>query len=449
MFVPVRLGILRLLSALLLFFLTVACTGAKAQSVIGYANTVAGPFFVAFNTLDCSFCPIMPAPPVFNDVFVLPNGNILVMRPTFPNSQITIYTPPSNNPIQTFVVPLMPWYDAVQGPGNLLYVSGMNGLYTFDFTSGALTFIGQWPMANPFIMSELLLIDGVYYGVGGVINSGIINFYRLDMLDPSQSVLLHSDIGIIYQDGPFAISNGPTPGLFIADFSPGNQTLQTYDTLTNTFSPLCPLAPNLGAFYNEIPPGVSYSCLCFNDAGTIPNQIANLCIDEIFTFTHTGGFLENDDIRQFILFTNPNDTLGSIIATSNTPSFSFDPLVMQTGVTYYAAAIAGNDLNGNVDLDDPCLDISNTAAQVTWRPLPAVVFSLANPDVCPGECRTVTATFTGTSPFSLTYSTPLGTFTQSFAGNTGTFQVCAPAGAPPGALTVQATALTDAWCTCN
>jgi hypothetical protein len=118
-------------------------------------------------------------------------------------------------------------------------------------------------------------------------------------------------------------------------------------------------------------------------------------------------------------------------------------------VAYYLATIAGDNLNGNVDLADPCLDISNTAAQVTWRPLPAVAFSVNNPAICAGECRTVMATFTGTPPFSLTYNTPFGAFTQTFGGNTGTFQVCAPAGTPPGTLTVQATSLTDAWCLCQ
>lgn len=350
MFIPIRFRTLRFCGGLLLFFLTVACAGVGAQSVIRYANYPGGPYFVAFNTLDCSFCPIMPAPQ-FNDVFVLLNGNILVRRSAFPNSQIRIFTPPSNSPIQTF----------------------------------------------------------------GVINSGSVNFYRLDMGNPSQSVLLHSDIGVIYQDGPFGVNNGPAPGIFVADFSPGNQTLQTYDTISNTFTFQCSLAPNLGGFYNEIPPGISYDCLCFTDAGTITNQIVNRCVNEVFTFTHTGGFLENGDIWQFILFTNPNDTLGSIIATSNAPSFGFDPLVMQTGVTYYAAAIAGNDLNGNVALNDSCLDISNTTAQVTWRPQPAVVFSLANPDVCAGECTTVTATFTGIPPFTLTYNFLGNTFTQTFS----------------------------------
>jgi len=122
---------------------------------------------------------------------------------------------------------------------------------------------------------------------------------------------------------------------------------------------------------------------------------------------------------------------------------------MQRGVTYYLAAIAGNNLNGNVDLNDPCLNISN-AAQVVWHPLPTVVFSVANPNVCTGTCTTVTATFAGTAPFTLTYYSPAsGIVTQTFSGNTGTFQVCTTVGSPPGSLVVQATSVVDGWCACQ
>ena len=159
--------------------------------------------------------------------------------------------------------------------------------------------------------------------------------------------------------------------------------------------------------------------------------------------------LDANDILRYILFSNPADTLGSIVAISATPSFTFNPATMQTGVTYYLAAIAGDNLNGSVNLNDPCLDISN-AAQVVWRPLPTVTFSAANPNVCAGACTTVTATFTGTAPFTLTYTTPAsGTVTQTFSGNTGTFQVCSAAGSPPGSLVVLATELVDAFCTCG
>ena len=200
----------------------------------------------------------------------------------------------------------------------------------------------------------------------------------------------------------------------------------------------------------EVPAGFPASpCLCFTDAGNIPTANATLCINQAFPFANTGGFLENNDLLRYVLFSNPADTLGSIIVTSSTPTFTFNSATMQTGVTYYAAAIAGNNQNGNVDLNDPCLDISN-AAQVVWRPLPTVVFSAANPNVCAGACTTVTATFTGTAPFTLTYTSPAtGSVTQTFSGNTGAFEVCTAAGSLPGSLVVQATALVDLNCTCN
>ena len=190
-------------------------------------------------------------------------------------------------------------------------------------------------------------------------------------------------------------------------------------------------------------------CLgCPTDAGTMLEQTLHACINVPATLTHNADeVLDNDDLLQFILFSDPSDTLGSIIVTSNTPAFIFNPATMQTGVTYYVAAIAGNNVGGNVDLNDPCFDISN-AAQLIWHPLPEVELQTDNSDVCPGGCRTLTATLTGTPPFTLTVTSPAGTTTLTIQDNTGTFEICPPIGTPPGSFTVQATALTDAYCAC-
>ena len=191
-------------------------------------------------------------------------------------------------------------------------------------------------------------------------------------------------------------------------------------------------------------------CNCTTDAGSITAQgLTNYCTNETVNISHNGNqVLDGNDILRYVLFSNPSDTAGSEVATSSTPNFTFAS-PMQTGVTYYVAAVAGNDLNGTVDLTDPCLDFSNANALV-WRPLPTVAFSVANPNVCAGACTTVTATFTGTAPFTLTYTTPAsGTVMQTFSGNAGTFQVCSLPGAPPGSWVVQATKVVDAWCTCE
>jgi hypothetical protein len=206
-------------------------------------------------------------------------------------------------------------------------------------------------------------------------------------------------------------------------------------------------------FLSGFPGGMIFSlyiCCCETDAGEITSNPLSLCPDDIATVPDAQETnLDADDLLQYILFSDLNDTLGSIISTSAAPSFSFNPATMQLGTSYYIAAIAGNNVNGNVDLADECLSISN-AILVIWRPLPTVAFSVANPDVCAGECTDVTATFTGTAPFTLTYSTPsAGSFTQTFFGSTGVFSVCSAPGSPPGSFLIQATSLVDVYCTCN
>jgi len=190
-------------------------------------------------------------------------------------------------------------------------------------------------------------------------------------------------------------------------------------------------------------------CLTGTDAGVINDSPLFLCPADPATVSEADQtLLDADDLLQYILFSNLSDTLGSIIATSNTPTFFFNSATMQTGVIYYIAAIAGNNLNGSVNLNDPCLDVSN-AIQATWLPQPAVVFSVADPDICAGKCTIITAIFTGTAPFVLTYTNPAsGSMTQTFSGSTGTFQVCTLVGSPPGSFVVQAQALEDAVCSC-
>src|SRR5690606_24645930 len=135
-------------------------------------------------------------------------------------------------------------------------------------------------------------------------------------------------------------------------------------------------------------------CPCLTDAGEITANPLGLCTDEPATLPPAEqANLVYDDILQYILFSDPDDTLGSIISTANLPGFAFDPATMQTGITYYIAAIAGNDLNGNVDIGDPCLDISN-AIEVTWHALPSVSFLVAGDNLCVGECRDIEVYFT-------------------------------------------------------
>jgi hypothetical protein len=98
------------------------------------------------------------------------------------------------------------------------------------------------------------------------------------------------------------------------------------------------------------------------------------------------------------------------------------------------------------------LDISDpVTVQFTERP--SVSFTVANPDICPGGCQTITAQFTGTPPFTLNANVVAGgatlsTINQTFSANTGNFTVCIPNSVPLGSVQIQAVALWDATCSC-
>lgn len=129
----------------------------------------------------------------------------------------------------------------------------------------------------------------------------------------------------------------------------------------------------------------------------------------------------------------------------------FVPGVTQPNTWYSVYAIAGNASGSSVDLNDPCLDVSQ-AAGVYWYAGPTVSFDGALP-FCGGGCQNITATFTGIQPFNLTYSVSFGggppqMFNQVFNSSSAAIQICPPAGFS-GSIQVLATNLSDAKCPCG
>jgi len=427
-----------------LLLLLSGCFYSRTHAQIIYINDLSGNLF----GLDMATCntTFIANGPAYNDMAVGANGLIYGLF----SFDIWEINPVSG--VSTLVGTIPSFNFAVTGleygPNGMIYIIGAE-VWELNPANGNIVNNGSLP-SNWYCVGDLVYYQGQYYAtvyVGAADHLAII-----DVDNPANSTLL-TTLPTSFLVGGAAVHNETCPKMYWFDspslFDPSE--VWEFDINTQTWTPVCPGfglivggadSPNDYEF--AIPCGS-----CATDAGTITGTITDFCVSVPATATHDDNeSLDANDMLQFILFSNPADTLGSILATSNTPSFTFNPATMQTGVTYYIAAIAGNNLNGNVDLNDPCLDISN-AIQVTWRPLPTVTFSAANPDVCAGACTTVTTNFTGTAPFTLTYTMPAGTSTQTFSGNTGTFQVCTAAGAPPGSFTVQATTLTDAFCNCN
>ena len=431
---------------LLLALTLMGLSCVQAQIVYGTYSQNNTTYLTAIDLSTCTACVVFEWPPTANqDVSILPDGRVVLLNSNAP--EIFVYTLPDPTPT---VIPMPAPAINVRGSifiNGLMYLHSASGLFAFDPLTNQINFIGAWPPAMTGAY-EFYEVGGQVYAIGiGPIPRPI---WQIDLQNPGNSVFVQNASGYANQISSATSVNG----VIYLGASPW---LLSYDPVTNTFEEECNL-PSMGinaalAGLTFLPAGVpAPPCICSTEAGDMQAGAFDLCGNAPVQATHNGNeVLDGNDLLRFILFSDLNDTLGSIVFTAATPVFNFAP-PLQYGQTYYIAAIAGNNLNGSVDLDDPCLDVSN-AVSVVWQPLPTVVLSVPNTDVCVGGCVELQATLTGAAPFTLSGNllsggNVVGTFNQTFAGNTGLFTVCVPPGVGVGTLVVQAAVLMDANCTC-
>ena len=231
-----------------------------------------------------------------------------------------------------------------------------------------------------------------------------------------------------------------------------NGVFGEFDSDTQTATTLCEYIPPFDYATIDVPTFTlpDYDCIiiCDTDAGIINTLDLILeCISEVVSIDPaTEITLDNNDVLQYILFSDLSDTLGTIIATSNTTDFAFDPATMTTGVTYYFTSIAADDDgSGNTDFADPCFDIGTNAQPIQWVPEPTVTFSVANNEICENGCKEITATFTGIPPFALTYQVGDDPeVIEVFNTANGNFEICI--GDEMGTIDLKATDLSDEVC---
>jgi hypothetical protein len=151
----------------------------------------------------------------------------------------------------------------------------------------------------------------------------------------------------------------------------------------------------------------SHTCNCVTNAGTMAVISADFCAGQPATATwNNNPTLDADDIVQFVLHSAQGNALGTVFAVNNQPVFSLTP-PLQTGVTYYVSAVAGNNTGGGVDLNDPCLHVA-PGTPVRWKPLPVAALS-GDTTLCAGASTPLRFQGSGSYPLSVTYSTGSGT----------------------------------------
>ena len=147
----------------------------------------------------------------------------------------------------------------------------------------------------------------------------------------------------------------------------------------------------------------SHSCNCSTNAGSMVNLLRVFCADQPATATwNNNATLDGNDMVQFILHDQPGSSLGTVYATNTQPTFTFGA-GLQTGITYYISAIAGNNQGGVINLNDPCLDIA-LGTPIQWKALPTATIS-GTTTICNGSSVPLTISGAGTYPLTLNYST--------------------------------------------
>lgn len=144
------------------------------------------------------------------------------------------------------------------------------------------------------------------------------------------------------------------------------------------------------------------NCNCVTDAGSMPTLPQAFCEGDPATAAwNNDAALDADDVLRFILHDQAGTSVGTVFAQNSQPSFDLLP-PLTTGVTYYISAIAGNNLNGNVDLNDPCLSVT-PGVPVMWKPAPDASLS-GDAAICEGGSAVLTFGGQGVFPLTVVYS---------------------------------------------
>ena len=342
-----------------------------------------------------------------------------------------------------------------------VYIFAYDGLFIYDYVTNTVQYIGGgWPVGMLGFTGEFVMGNNQVYYIKEDGEAWVVN-----LSNPVNSTLLNTS------SGPSIIILGMTTsadGTIALTRGPGAETqLSLFDPLTGSYTPLpCgDLLQNIPGIefstidgLTHLPPGVpAPPCLCLTEAGTVATDPITACVPGDAALTHQGDeSLGAADVLNFILFTDPADTLGSVLIQQPGNTFAFDPNLLVPGTTYYLAAVAGPDAGtGLVDLSGSsgCIDLSE-AASVVWQPVPEVVFVAGTTELCPEACVTITAQLIeGTPPFNVAgqllddTGSVVGSFNETILTTSGDFTLCAPAGVQ--GLTVQATQVGDVACGCS
>ena len=278
---------------------------------------------------------------------------------------------------------------------------------------------GQWTQVSGPGMA--IFTDPTFEGTEVTVDQ--FGAYTFAWTEDNNDCTGSDDVSITFNDGP-ALSGGVGESCDLISFTftvtfditngapPYTVTGTATGTLTgNTFTsdPI----PNLTDYSFEVtdangcgPLVVSgfVECVCATDAGLMDLIPQEICEDELVTVpATTGAVLDPEDILLYVLHSGSGSSLGAeVFGYSDTPTFGLIP-PMQTGVTYYISAIAGNDfdLDGVIDANDPCVSVA-PGTPVVFTALPIASFA-GDVTVCEGDLAELTVVVNSATCVDISY----------------------------------------------
>ena len=142
-------------------------------------------------------------------------------------------------------------------------------------------------------------------------------------------------------------------------------------------------------------------CNCVSSAGVMSTTPVLECEFETVTVdTAFGVALDGNDAFMYALHTTGDPELGTILATSDQPTFPFDAATMDCDETYYISTVVGNDDGtGMVDLTDSCLSVA-AGTPVFFHCLPTASIT-GTTAICEGQSASVAFSLSGEGPFNI------------------------------------------------
>ncbi|MCB9307811.1 MAG: T9SS type A sorting domain-containing protein [Lewinellaceae bacterium] len=130
---------------------------------------------------------------------------------------------------------------------------------------------------------------------------------------------------------------------------------------------------------------------CTTDAGSLSGPSIAICVNTDFSVVNNGDqVLDADDILVYVAYTGSTPNAGSVFATSTDGNFPWQGAFLDNS-PFQVAAVAGNDLGGTVDWNDPCLSVSG-AVTIEYSDLSDLAVGVGGILTCATAQVTITAT---------------------------------------------------------